>query len=297
MIRIIWSVVALVSMASAVLAADIDDRYRRGVITSAAAPTPATEVSYNWAGPYVSVGIGYGIETRNLSTTTTTDFPAAPSLCYANASFNSADVSDFEPIVIGEGDTREHVITANAGASITDVTEEECSEFLSSLPAEAPAGVTIDSGFTPATDAVSITETIKSQRQNTGLIGDVRMGYDGALGRIIVGGFGELDFSEFDRDLEWSVGGRLGFLVAPRGVVYVLGAWTQKEQDGATFEGWKAGVGAEIAATQTISLGLEYQHVMWDEETISSAAGVKVSDEPTDDRFLARATVRLNLAD
>lgn len=294
--RMIWGAVALVGMASAASAADVSDGYRRGVITSAAAPA-ATDTPIQWAGPYVSIGIGYGITTNNITTTTSTDFPAAPSLCYANASFNSKDVADFPPIVIGEGDEREHIITANAGASITNVTETECAEFLSGLPAEAPAGVTIDSGFTPATDAVSVTEITKRQTQESGPVGDVRIGYDIAPGRFIVGGFAEYDLSEFDRDYEVAIGARLGVLVAPRGMVYVLGAWSQKEEDGATFEGWRIGAGAEIAYTQSVAFGVEYHHTEWNQETIANAGGVKVSNEPTDDRFLARMTLRPNFAD
>lgn len=150
--------------------------------------------------------------------------------------------------------------------------------------------------------------------------GTLQVGYDRLLGdRILVGAFADFDFyvdadSAFssyekygkshawidgDVDLKnvWSVGGRLGFLVTPRVLLYGVGGYTEARVDGtasATFKwdgnpahtvsmelpdemkGYFVGGGAELKLDKNLSLKLEYRYSHFGSEGVS--AGNKFTD-------------------
>lgn len=144
--------------------------------------------------------------------------------------------------------------------------------------------------------------------------GTLQVGYDRLLGsRILVGAFADFDFyvdadrafSSYDHygkshkwvdgDLElknvWSVGGRLGFLVTPRVLLYGVGGYTEAGLDGtasASFKwdgnpthtvsmnlpdelkGYFVGGGAELKIHKNVSLKLEYRYSNFGTESTSA---------------------------
>lgn len=168
-----------------------------------------------------------------------------------------------------------------------------------------------------------------------GAIGGGRIGFDWARGRLLFGAFAEYNFSNMEtevsglalggmkfgleKDDEWSVGGRIGYIAAPRTLVYVLAAYTQTEYNvtgldvigaslpsegssfstGATFDGITVGGGVELALTGNVFLGLEYQHTFYGEEDILKAhvdgeGGLSVGDDLDEDKIMATLKIKLN---
>lgn len=143
----------------------------------------------------------------------------------------------------------------------------------------------------------------------TGVLGGGRIGFDVARGRFLFGVFGEYNFSNIEteiraldgyddngnpthaklgieKDGEWSIGGRLGYLVAPRTLTYVLAAYTQTEYkitglpsdfevpEGVSFksnikmDGVTLGAGVEYAMGGGFFAGLEGLYTMYGKETV-----------------------------
>jgi outer membrane immunogenic protein len=163
-----------------------------------------------------------------------------------------------------------------------------------------------------------------------GGIGGGRVGFDWARGKILFGVFGEYNFTNMkteasiagvgnfglEKDDEWSVGGRIGYVVAPRTLLYVLAAYTQTEynltglnainfgdasvKSGATFDGISVGGGIEFALTNNVFLGMEYAHTFYGEEDIlnvysaSANQGIKVVDDLDEDKILGTLKIKLN---
>lgn len=144
--------------------------------------------------------------------------------------------------------------------------------------------------------------------------GTLQVGYDRLIhDRLLVGAFADIDFymdgdsgfsayerhygshswidGDFNLDNVWSVGGRLGFLVSPRLLVYGVGGYTQARIDGtanATFQwgdgpahtvsmdfpdelqGWFVGGGAEVKIHKNVSLKFEYRYSRFGTETVSA---------------------------
>ena len=130
-------------------------------------------------------------------------------------------------------------------------------------------------------------------KNSAGAIGGGQVGFDLARGRFLFGVFGSYDFSGMETEVtlfdetrtllekgdEWSIGGRVGLIVAPRTMAYVLAAYTQTEytfagasDDGGdkdvTFDGVTVGGGVEFAVSSNIFLGLEGTHTFYGKETI-----------------------------
>jgi opacity protein-like surface antigen len=130
-----------------------------------------------------------------------------------------------------------------------------------------------------------------------GFIGGGRVGYDHAIGRFVLGVFGEYNFSNIESTLditigssganfslekenEWSVGGRAGIIVAPRTLAYVLAAYTESDYSLSgtgivastgfnpdhTLSGLTVGGGVEYAVSSNIFLGIEGLYTAYDEE-------------------------------
>jgi outer membrane immunogenic protein len=139
-----------------------------------------------------------------------------------------------------------------------------------------------------------------------GFVGGGRVGYDVAMGRFVLGVFGEYNVSNIETDIsniggaglllipptfpgalslekdnEWSVGARAGVVVAPRTLAYILAAYTQTEyslnglspahiaagfDDSKTFDGVTVGAGVEYAIAGNIFLGIEGTYSFYGEE-------------------------------
>lgn len=162
---------------------------------------------------------------------------------------------------------------------------------------------------------------------SAGFIGGGQLGYDQQLGRFVIGVFGSYNLSSMEttldvlpgtpvalhgsleKDDEWSVGARVGILVNPRTLAYILAAYTEttynlsggglnKDFD---FSGVTAGAGIEFSVTKNIFLGMEYTHSFYDEKTLfdskataPGAVGVRVKDDLDEDKIMATLKIKLN---
>ncbi|WP_127077934.1 outer membrane protein [Rhodomicrobium lacus] len=124
----------------------------------------------------------------------------------------------------------------------------------------------------------------------TGVIGTVEVGYDRQFGNIVAGVFFNYDFGDnvssslrFD-DLtveakqtdSWTAGGRLGYLINPGTLAYVLGGYTEStfelglpgfgSVDG-TFGGWTVGGGLEARLSGNWYLKGEYRFTEFGENS------------------------------
>lgn len=152
-----------------------------------------------------------------------------------------------------------------------------------------------------------------------GFIGGVNGGLDLSRGGWVFGVLGGYSFTNMESSLsvadgaakwtlskqdEWYVGGRVGRVVAPRTLVYLLAAYTQTEYElsgtgiddkpSQTYSGIKAGVGGEFALTNNIFLGMEYTHDFYGKQDWINEDGFKVSDSLDEDKIMATLKFKLN---
>lgn len=130
-----------------------------------------------------------------------------------------------------------------------------------------------------------------------GFIGGGRVGFDIARGRLLFGVFADYNFSNIESTLsassgnqsatftlekenEWTVGARIGAIVAPRTLVYILGGYTESDYKLSgpgvvasasfnpehTISGFTGGAGVEYAAGGGLFLGLEGLYTAYDTE-------------------------------
>lgn len=107
-----------------------------------------------------------------------------------------------------------------------------------------------------------------------GFAGGLKVGYDLALGRFLVGAFGEYNWSDINIadalsvDNDWTIGARAGVIVAPKTMVYGLVGWSQAELSAGTssetYDGVKAGGGVEFAIASNLFANLEVSHTWYD---------------------------------
>ena len=281
----------------------------------------------NWSGPYISGQIGYGISSGTMTSTSTRHFDTVPSKCWANLGFSTADMSTAPDINIGfdqngdidagignngPADDRDHVIEAGANASITNVTEQECSALREELGLIGPnayptppagSGFSVDSGYDPEVPAHDVTTRTKSSLADSGILGGVRLGYDQQFGRVVGGVFGEYNWSGISgHDGQWGLGARAGFLVNSNTLLYALAGYSQTEYDFGfkkqTFGGAMVGGGVEVALTKNVFVGAEYSHAFYGKETLFDAdvpgGHEKIDADIDEDRILGRVVFKLN---
>ena len=118
--------------------------------------------------------------------------------------------------------------------------------------------------------------------------GTIQVGYDHLLGtHLLIGAFADVDIyfggeddqghkyldGSFDINHTWNVGGRLGFLVTPKLLLYGVGGYTQAGIDNSIHvpwgpklddfdnpKGWFVGGGGEVKLHHGVSLKLEYRY-------------------------------------
>jgi outer membrane immunogenic protein len=160
--------------------------------------------------------------------------------------------------------------------------------------------------------------------------GTLQAGYDHRIGNFVVGAFGDFDFypnhpggaasntingtisgnsfgvpfgpfpfanlhsvtSSVELQNTWSVGGRVGYLVAPNALLYALGGYTQAKFDGQInlsylgpfpsgpqvslsipdeLQGYFVGGGGELKVAEHIALRLEYRYANYGGDTNSAS--------------------------
>jgi opacity protein-like surface antigen len=286
----------------------------------------------NWTGPYFGGHVGYGISSGELTKRSTEDFAATPSSCWTRGSWSSTNKpttdpqnfptlsNDFDLNISKDGvdndtltdvgvqlpaygqnavDPDPRVHDVNVGASVTNITAEECRDIREDIGLINAAGAdnfpNITSGYDPAVDAHSVTTVTNHKTSDAGIIGGARVGYDRALGRFLIGAFGDYNFSEIEGlDSQWLVAGRAGIIVAPRTLLYGLVGYGQSNYDDADFSGVVAGAGIEFAVSSNFYLGLEYQHAFYGDENIVNTPNLKIDASREEDRILATAKFKLN---
>lgn len=125
-----------------------------------------------------------------------------------------------------------------------------------------------------------------------GGFGTIQVGYDRQFSpRFVAGVFADFDFDSansklgilnnaasvaFDLNSSWTVGGRLGYLVNPNTMAYVLAGYTEASFDlpnglgfhNGTFEGYSVGAGLETNLTGNFFLKAEYRFTGLNTNTI-----------------------------
>lgn len=146
-----------------------------------------------------------------------------------------------------------------------------------------------------------------------GAIGGARVGFDLARGRYLFGVFGDYNWSNaettlqlggtetalFEKDNEWTLGVRAGYLLAPRTLIYGLVGYTESGFDIGTTnfdtKGVTAGGGVEVALGAGFAVGLEATHTWYDDVTLASlGGGFSLEDELDETRIMATLKLKLN---
>lgn len=110
----------------------------------------------------------------------------------------------------------------------------------------------------------------------------------------------------FGLDKSWSVGGRLGYLLAPQTLGYGLVAYSRLDMTNVTASGfggtvafsvpaasgYQLGGGVEHALTQNWHLKLEYRYGKYETQTVTLAPGLNLNLEPTVQSVLLGASYR-----
>jgi opacity protein-like surface antigen len=288
----------------------------------------------NWTGFYVGVQGGYGNANHNLSVQDYFKDYCADSWDAENPEFDRFDNNDRKDTLenINKGiqswDAPDWVKAAKlrtdcaTRAGGTEPGVEINPRVIDTTPSRNTVAVAGDSRELGSIDGVN----------SHGFIGGGRIGFDYARGRLLFGAFADYNFSgmetnasvagigNFDlrKEDEWTIGGRIGYIVAPRTLAYVLAGYTQTEysvggldnaviaplftsvRSGATFDGVTVGGGIEFALAANVFFGLEYQHTFYGEETLIDAynadlnQGIKVIDDLDEDKIMATLKIKLN---
>lgn len=174
----------------------------------------------------------------------------------------------------------------------------------------------------------------------TGLTGGVEGGLDKQFGRVLIGVSGAYDWSNSEwsasgieinpdgsndtlldndesfkltKDNEWSVYGRLGYLLLPRLLVYGKLGYGQAEftasgsdmdSNTETVDVWSFGGGTEYAIDRNVFAGIEVLHARIDAEDLSNECGDtcsggndRVTGELSETRIMGTLKVKLNGGD
>jgi outer membrane immunogenic protein len=150
-----------------------------------------------------------------------------------------------------------------------------------------------------------------------GFVGGIDAGADVASGGWVFGVLGGYSFSNMESSLsvfdgegkwtlakqgEWYLGGRVGRVVAPRTMVYLLAAYTQTEYElsgtfldekpSQSYSGIKAGTGIEYALSNNVFLGLQYDHDFYGKQDWINEDGFKVTDNLDEDKIQATFKIK-----
>lgn len=287
----------------------------------------APERGVSWTGLYIGGAVGYGISQHSLSAVSTESFAATPSTCWAKGAWsatsnNAPKTGQFDLDIFDSGtptggtthlgtdigtsssdtpdkDPRIHTVSADAGASITDVTSEECKDIRQSLHLIDGAGKDttpgITSGYDPAVAAHDVVTKESMKHSDAGFEGGLSLGADYQLQRIVVGVRGDYNWSAIDgKDNDWLIAGRAGALLSPRTLAYALIGYGGASYGDVDFSGWAVGGGLEHALTNNIFVGLEYQHRFYDTETLVNTPNLMVKDDLDEDKIMATLKIKLN---
>jgi len=253
----------------------------------------------HWSGLYLGGAIGYGNANHDLSAR---DY-------FKDYCSNNTANPNFDPF----SDPNKSLTPENVNDPVQII--NSCEEFVGGAP----------TGFsTVAADSREIARL--DGLNSTGVVGDIRLGYDQQSGRFVFGVFGTYGFSGMEADgsingagdftLErgddWSAGARVGALVNNRTLLYALAAYTETDYElrgtaggdafsqDTTFSGITAGAGVEFALNQNIFLGIEGTHTFYDEEEIFNAydpetnVGTAITDDLGETKVMGTLKIKLN---
>jgi opacity protein-like surface antigen len=265
----------------------------------------------NWSGFYLGGAVGYGNSNHDLAVNRYNG-------AYCYDTFGPfKPLSEFPDFVANDPNNQE--LNINGDARVANVpVDAECADI-----------TTDDVGgqyfaVDPTNEKVATLDGVNS----SGLVGDVRAGADFAQGRFLFGVFGSYAFSQMeasgsgfgafesftlDKGDEWSVGGRLGYLVSPSTLLYALAAYTQTDYEFAgvfdgdpfskdtTFDGVTVGGGIEFAVSNNVFLGVEGTHTFYGEETIFDNGpsevggfGTSIVDDLDETKVMGTLKIKLN---
>jgi len=253
----------------------------------------------NWTGFFAGGQFGYGIASQRVTTLSTESFDAVPSQCYnllEKSGEQVLDRDDDDP----DDDGILSIIKSISFIS-TNNTEEGCNEAVFGPDGGEfgtvvhDEGYTQTTGFDPAVDAHDVTTKTVTDSSDSGLIGGFQLGFDKQMGRVVVGVFGDYNWSDINaKNNDWTVGGRIGFLVDPRMMVYGLAGYTQADYDEADYEGWTIGGGAEYAVTDNIFVGTKYTYTDLGEETTANTPTLNIVSERDEHKILMDLKIKIN---
>lgn len=286
----------------------------------------AGPVKMNWSGVYISGSIGYGNANHDLSVR---DY--FKEFC----SDETAD-ENFDPFEDGDRvRTLENKNAEYAALNEPDwfknaLVRSDCSTragHTNSPDISGDRDIPTETGdLTVPADSREIANL--DGLNSTGVVGDIRLGYDQQMGRFVLGVFGSYGFSgmeadgasiggaftdfNLERGDDWSIGARAGMLVNDRTLLYILAAYTETEYDfsgtfngeafsqDTTFSGVTVGGGVEFALNEGIFLGFEGTHTFYDGETIfddydpATNVGTLIHDDLGETKLLATIKLKLN---
>jgi outer membrane immunogenic protein len=297
-------------IASALLAGTISVASAADVYTPDSLKDTFTEdrvegTAVNWSGVYFGGAIGYGNSNHELSVS---DY--FKDYC-DHVRYKQAGIED-------SSDNKFLDLSRGLNFSLDDL--ENCD-----APDPAPTnGALLPLGIEPGDSREVAT---LNGLNSSGIIGDVRAGADFAQGRFLFGVFGTYGFSQMEADGsgfgafesftldkgdEWSIGGRLGYLVSPSTLLYALAAYTQTDYEFAgvfdgdpfskdtTFDGVTVGGGIEFAVSSNVFLGIEGTHTFYGEETIfdnynaDKNVGTSIVDDLDETKVMGTLKIKLN---
>jgi outer membrane immunogenic protein len=181
-----------------------------------------------------------------------------------------------------------------------------------------------------ATDNKDTMSAFVDGLNGSGIFAGGTIGADLQRGKMVFGVFADYNFSAVEATAgasynsvemlkasakdgdSWLVAARMGYLVNDHSLIYVLGGYGQQDMTYAvsmagsadyskdvTFSGWTLGAGGEVAITNNIFLGLEYQHFFGGKETLYSEAtkngSLAITDTIDSDRVMAKLKLKLNV--
>lgn len=315
--------VLAISFAAPALAADV---YNPGSSKDAPVSFDAPKVS--WSGLYIGGAIGYGNANHDL---TVNDY-------FKDFCSNETTDTDFDPFDDGDReDTLENIGKNLADSGYPDwlklaKSRTDCATRNGHVPPTGDANISGDYPVSTDTGDASVAGDSREVGSldglnSTGIVGDIRLGYDQQVNRFIIGIFGSYGLSSMEaegtntlfgdsftleRGDDWSIGARAGVLVNDRTLLYILAAYTQTEYDlsftqgdetsskTTTFDGVTVGGGVEFALASNVFLGIEGTHTFYGSETIfdtydsATNVGQSVEDDLGETKIMGTLKLKLN---